>query len=557
VPSHLRAHEPTTGRLAAPATSTGTVTSGYDPTTGNLVSLTSTTGEDLAYTYEGTLRTSATWSGPVAGTVATAYDAFLRPQQTSVNGTHAAARVYDADGLLTATGALSLTRHAAHGLVTASALGTVGDGRTYNSFGELDTYTATASGSPALEIAYQRDAVGRIIEKTETVLGGTPHTTAYGYDARGRLETVNTDGASTVTYVYDENGNRLARTTSGGGLETGTYDGQDRLLAYAGAVYTYTANGDLATKTVGGVTTAYHYDALGNLRSVERPDGTAIEYVIDPENRRVGKRVDGVLVQGFVYEDQLRVAAELDGAGNVVSRFMYGTRVNVPEYVVKGEVTYRLLCDHLGSPRLVINANTGAVVQRMEYDEFGRVLTDTAPGFQPFGFAGGLYDRDTGLVRFGARDYDPATGRWTAKEPVGFGGRSANLYGYTFNDPLNLIDADGRIPILIPVAGAVLGAGASIYSNWGAYQSGAISGADLASAAAFAAGTGALAAFPSGVFGSALAGAAAAFANDVFNQSLTACGSLNFGAAGKTGALGLLGGAVAGFGASAGSQVFG
>ena len=43
----------------------------------------------------------------------------------------------------------------------------------------------------------------------------------------------------------------------------------------------------------------------------------------------------------------------------------------------------------------------------MDYDAFGRVLADTAPGFQPFGFAGGLYDHDTGLVRFGARDYQP------------------------------------------------------------------------------------------------------------------------------------------------------
>lgn len=39
-----------------------------------------------------------------------------------------------------------------------------------------------------------------------------------------------------------------------------------------------------------------------------------------------------------------------------------------------------------------------AVVQRPDYDEFGRVVLDTNPGFQPFGFAGGLYDSDTGLV---------------------------------------------------------------------------------------------------------------------------------------------------------------
>jgi hypothetical protein len=40
----------------------------------------------------------------------------------------------------------------------------------------------------------------------------------------------------------------------------------------------------------------------------------------------------------------------------------------------------------------------------MDYDAWGNVLLDTNPGFQPFGFAGGLYDRDTRLVKFGARE---------------------------------------------------------------------------------------------------------------------------------------------------------
>ena len=71
------------------------------------------------------------------------------------------------------------------------------------------------------------------------------------------------------------------------------------------------------------------------------------------------------------------------------------------------------------------------------------MLLDTNPGFQPFGFAGGLYDRDTGLVRFGARDYDPDTGRWTAKDPILFAGGDANLYGYVQNDPVNWVDPFG------------------------------------------------------------------------------------------------------------------
>ncbi|MFZ2922373.1 MAG: RHS repeat-associated core domain-containing protein, partial [Desulfosalsimonadaceae bacterium] len=50
---------------------------------------------------------------------------------------------------------------------------------------------------------------------------------------------------------------------------------------------------------------------------------------------------------------------------------------------------------------------------------------------------------DTGLVRFGFRDYDPETGRWTAKDPIGFGGGDTDLYGYCLNDPMNWVDPWG------------------------------------------------------------------------------------------------------------------
>jgi len=125
------------------------------------------------------------------------------------------------------------------------------------------------------------------------------------------------------------------------------------------------------------------------------------------------------------------------------TRFVYASRGNVPDTVIKGGITYRIISDHLGSPRLVINTTDGTVVEAIEYDDWGNVLSDTNPGFLPFAFAGGLYDLDTKLVRFGARDYDPATGRWTAKDPIRFDGDGPNLYGYTQNDPVNFVDLWG------------------------------------------------------------------------------------------------------------------
>jgi RHS repeat-associated protein len=91
------------------------------------------------------------------------------------------------------------------------------------------------------------------------------------------------------------------------------------------------------------------------------------------------------------------------------------------------------------------------------------VLGDSNPDFQPFGFAGGLHDVDTGLVRFGARDYDAELARWTAKDPSGFAGGDTNLYAYSYGDPVNFVDPNGELAFLIPLAimvvkGAIAGA---------------------------------------------------------------------------------------------------
>ncbi|WP_218915034.1 RHS repeat-associated core domain-containing protein [Desulfurivibrio alkaliphilus] len=198
-------------------------------------------------------------------------------------------------------------------------------------------------------------------------------------------------------------------------------------------------------------------NVLGNLKTVNLPDGRNIEYIIDGGNRRIGKKIDGALVQGFLYQDQLNPVAELDANGQVISRFIYAARANVPDYLIKNGTTYRIIADHLGSPRLVVNTATGEIAQRIDYDEFGNVLQDTNPGFQPFGFAGGLHDRDTNLTRFGARDYDPQTGRWTAKDPILFAGGDTNLYGYVLNDPINWIDPEGLWYIDLNLTGSARG----------------------------------------------------------------------------------------------------
>ncbi len=425
----------------------------YAPATGLLTSLSVAGGPTLGFGYaaQSSLLNSTSWSGSgtVTGTVSWTYDPDGRLGTQTVGTTPAVAFDYDNDGLLTDAGALLLTRDPAEfpdsGMLAGTTLALVTTALDHNAFGELEEEEALFGASPLylLEIL-SRDALGRIATKRETIGTDPAVTTDYTYDPAGRLDTVTIDGVPARDYAYDLNGNRLAEQAA---PAIATYDSQDRLQSYGATSYAYTPGGDLKTKTDASGTTSYAYDGLSNLRRVDRPGGLpVIEYEIDGANRRVGKLVNGTRTKGWLYQDGLRVVAELDGANAVVSRFVYGSKPNVPDYMVRQGVTYRILSDHLGSVRLVVNAATGAIAQRIDYDEWGTPTYVTGTGtadFQPFGFAGGLQDPDTGLVRFGARDYDSSVGRWTTKDPIRFASQEWGLYAYVLSDPVNRADPTG------------------------------------------------------------------------------------------------------------------
>jgi len=413
-----------------------TVTRSYNPTTGKLAAMSTSDGQALSYGYDGRLLTTTTWSGTVAGSVTRTYNNDFRLATTSVNGANSVSYGYDSDGLPTSVDGLSITRNSTNGLTTDTTLGQVTDHKTYDSFGKLATYEAKFGTTSLYSLALVRDSLGRIEQKTE-MIQGTATVWNYSYDQAGRLWQVTKDGVLAGTYLYDANGNRLSKTTPGG-TETATYDDQDRLLTYGKWAYMYTPNGELRAKTdtTTNEVTRYSYDAAGNLRKVELPDGRVIDYVIDAVGRRVGKRVNGIMARQWLYEGDLAATAELDGAGTLIARYLDGV-------TVKGSTAYKVIVDNLRTPRLLVNSTTGAVAQRLDFDEWGQVTTDTSAGFQLFGFAGGIYDPDTGLVRFGARDYDPVVGRWTAKDPSRFEG-GLDLYSYAANDPVNRADPSGR-----------------------------------------------------------------------------------------------------------------
>src|SRR5205085_1894557 len=165
----------------------------------------------------------------------------LRTASTSVNSEPPVALKYDPDGLLVQAGSLSLTTDPASGFVTGTVLGTVTTAYQFNGFGELTAAHAGFKNNDLFSDQYERDALGRIVSKTE-VIEGQSTTYKYAYDSAGRLTDVTTNGKATAHYEYDANGNRLTYTAPSGTVKA-SYDAQDRLKQYGNATYVSTANG--------------------------------------------------------------------------------------------------------------------------------------------------------------------------------------------------------------------------------------------------------------------------------------------------------------------------
>ena len=428
----------TQDRLSSITTSDGTLTINRGAATGLLDQLTATGNYQLDYAYDtnGRLLTSL-WSGVIDGQVTRTYDNRGRVNSFTVNETPALGISYNADDLVTQSGSMTITRDPATGRPVSSILGNCEDTWTYNTFSELIAYSASVNGNTVYSLTLTRDDLGRVLSKIETI-EGTGYASAYQYNTAGQLSQETRDGLVT-SYTYDANGNRLSRSVSGGSTEVATYNAGDQLITYAGTSYSYDAGGHLSARG----TDTFNYNVLGGLQSANLASGSTLTYLHPLGTRRLAESIDGTTTRQFLYSGGLTIAGELDATGTVRSVFGYSVSRGAPDFIERDGRTYRIISDDLGSPRLVVDCNSGQVAQRMRHDAYGRVLEDTAPRFQPFGFAGGLYDPASGWVRFGARDYDSLTGRWTAPDPLLFDGSLINLYAYASGDPVNFIDRNG------------------------------------------------------------------------------------------------------------------
>ncbi|MDR1008552.1 MAG: RHS repeat-associated core domain-containing protein, partial [Campylobacteraceae bacterium] len=268
----------------------------------------------------------------------------------------------------------------------------------------------------------------------------------YMYDTLNRLIRVTKNNQITEEYSYDNQGNRLSSTINGQ-TTTASYNSEDQLLTYGNNIYSYDNDGRLMKKQNNEGITSYKYDAFGNLKEVILPNSDKITYMYNANNQRTVKLINNQTEEKYLWLDQITLLAVYDKDNNIKYRFTYTNERTPISYTDKESNVYYLSYNHQGSLKAITN-QSNQIVKSIDYDSFGNILEEVYydgngnviqnnPTLDiPIGFAGGLYDKDTKLIKFGYREYDSNTGRWTSKDPIDFGGGSSNLYGYVLGDPV-------------------------------------------------------------------------------------------------------------------------
>ncbi len=375
------------------------------------------------------------------------------------------------------------------------------------------------SGSPAEGIFfndyYEYDMANNRTKK----IGLDEETTKYSYDKNSQITGIDYNFAGTVqydqTYTYDSMGNRLHMKYKYGEIDydynsinyelkkyainkqgitkyeydargntirkinlTGnqknnefeyTFDSENRLIKV------WHKNHILAKKLKNSTTQntsitemEYYYNSSGMRIGVKEPSQTNV--IPDPSS--VIPEKSGIQgIQYYIYSGN-NVLAELNDKGEITSEFIYGlektARIDHPKPLAANSFNHadngnpvKLVYFHndtIGSAA-ILTSDTGYLLQEYHYDPFGSIVFARGKDGNKYRFAGKEYDRETGLSYFGARFYDPLTGRFISKDPISddFSPVTHNPYPYAANNPYKYVDPNGEFLLLIAGIAAVAG----------------------------------------------------------------------------------------------------
>ncbi len=282
----------------------------------------------------------------------------------------------------------------------------------------------TLAGGDYLEYIYD-DAWQLTKETRKDSQAATQYYNEFLYDGVGNRTTLYYyDAQDTVTTSYLHNAaNQLTQDADGTTTNT----------------YTYDDNGNLTRKNDGASNFDYFWDEFNRLTRYDAPgannDGT---YLYDQSWRRMTTTVGGTTT-AFFY-DGADVIGEY--GGGAWQRTYVTPMLDQNVSITTGGSTYHYHQDGLGSVRNLTDSNETAQ-NSYDYYAFGSVYGNPTENVtQPFRFTGRRWDAERGEYFHRYRNYNPESGRFDERDPLGRGSCS-NFYTYVSNGPLNYADPMG------------------------------------------------------------------------------------------------------------------
>lgn len=351
--------------------------------------------------------------------------------------------------------------------------------------GLIEVATNVESG---LKIAYTYDVVDRVtnmvwMDSSDAVIGGY----AYSYGAAGMITqkvSILTSSSEIEVYTYDSL-DRLTSESRLGGAVTSvvqyTYDltGNRKTVTTDGAEHTYTlGQGNRLAAWGTNSENSVTYDAAGNVTDVALGSTGLLHLIWNDRYQLIAAETNGVEVESHGYDalgrrvwivsdgntnhmvyDGTHVIADLDGTGEVIRSYVWGPGIDnlLAMSIHTGATveTYYPITDHLGSIHALVD-DTGSVVESYKFDAWGKILEVrdssgelsiikghwSSPLGNRYLWQGREYSWTTELYNFRARWYDPVTGRWLSKDPIGISG-GLNQYTFCADNPVMFSDATG------------------------------------------------------------------------------------------------------------------
>ena len=357
----------------------------------------------------------------------------------------------------------------------------------YDKAGQLTAIGDSRRGN----LSYRYDPVGRLLEANSRLGRET-----FAFDPAGNIGNPSPDAEGTVHPAGGVTNRVAVRSGSDGRSMAGKL--MDNLLKdYAGTRYKWDEHGNLIERSRNGEKTVFTWDGYNRMRSAET-FGETTSFSYDPLGRRIAKRSrhactlfgwDGDTLAfestqstegwqehawrgdsvhyihepgSFVPLVQIRQAqavalsettdvkalmADNDGRYDIeLDSLWNGEQSRTPAPFGKEEIAF-YQCDHLGTPQELTD-HEGRVAWSASYKALGKAEQAISEvgrraGFRnPIRFQGQYFDDETGLHYNRYRYYDPASGRFVSKDPIGILG-GFNLHAHAPNsiiwiDPLGL-----------------------------------------------------------------------------------------------------------------------